>query len=165
MIVNTSHHQQWFQDVVDKSEMSFVLTQQSHLSFLSFPDAAAATAGAPGSPLLVQCHDVNKNTLVLSWVPPSDNGGSPIIGYYIERSTLCSIPIFLPPSLHFFLFFWDHNQLYKSVIFAFQVWNGHRWMGSLQWPTGENLQVTSFGSHRRNDLPVPSEGCQSCRNQ
>ncbi|XP_026558631.1 myomesin-3 isoform X1 [Pseudonaja textilis] len=48
-------------------------------------DAAAATAGAPGSPLLVQCHDVNKNSLILSWVPPSDNGGSPIIGYYIER--------------------------------------------------------------------------------
>ncbi|KAL7980516.1 hypothetical protein Chor_001670 [Crotalus horridus] len=48
-------------------------------------DAAAATAGAPGSPLLVQCHAVNKNTLILSWVPPSDNGGSPIIGYYIER--------------------------------------------------------------------------------
>ncbi|XP_007424138.1 myomesin-3 [Python bivittatus] len=48
-------------------------------------DATAATAGAPGSPLLVQCHDVNKNSLILSWVPPSDNGGSPIIGYYIER--------------------------------------------------------------------------------
>ncbi|ETE64986.1 hypothetical protein L345_09246, partial [Ophiophagus hannah] len=48
-------------------------------------DAAAATAGAPGSPLLVQCHDVNKNSLILTWVPPSDNGGSPIIGYYIER--------------------------------------------------------------------------------
>uniref|UniRef100_A0A8D0C4R5 Myomesin 3 n=1 Tax=Salvator merianae TaxID=96440 RepID=A0A8D0C4R5_SALMN len=48
-------------------------------------DALAETAGAPGSPLNVQCHDVNKNSLILSWVTPSNNGGSPIIGYYIER--------------------------------------------------------------------------------
>uniref|UniRef100_A0A8C3VGD2 Myomesin 3 n=1 Tax=Catharus ustulatus TaxID=91951 RepID=A0A8C3VGD2_CATUS len=48
-------------------------------------DAAAATAGAPGSPLNVKCHDVNKDCLILSWVPPSDDGGSPILGYLIER--------------------------------------------------------------------------------
>ncbi|XP_053124580.1 myomesin-3 isoform X2 [Hemicordylus capensis] len=48
-------------------------------------DAAAETPGAPGSPLSVQCHDVNKDSLVLSWVTPSDNGGSPVLGYYIER--------------------------------------------------------------------------------
>nr|XP_021390691.1 myomesin-3 [Lonchura striata domestica] len=48
-------------------------------------DAAALTAGAPGSPLNVRCHDVNKDCLVLSWVAPSDDGGSPILGYLIER--------------------------------------------------------------------------------
>ncbi|NXJ69320.1 MYOM3 protein, partial [Rostratula benghalensis] len=48
-------------------------------------DAAAETAGAPGSPLHVKCHDVNKDCLILSWVAPSDSGGSPILGYYIER--------------------------------------------------------------------------------
>ncbi|XP_064254522.1 myomesin-3 [Passer domesticus] len=48
-------------------------------------DAAALTAGAPGSPLNVRCHDVNKDCLILSWVPPSDDGGSPILGYLIER--------------------------------------------------------------------------------
>ncbi|KAF4800112.1 Myomesin-3 [Turdus rufiventris] len=48
-------------------------------------DAAAATAGAPGSPLNVKCHDVNRDCLILSWVPPSDDGGSPILGYLIER--------------------------------------------------------------------------------
>ncbi|NXY81275.1 MYOM3 protein, partial [Alcedo cyanopectus] len=48
-------------------------------------DAAAGTAGAPGSPLSVKCHDVNKDCLILSWVAPSDSGGSPILGYYIER--------------------------------------------------------------------------------
>lgn len=91
--------------MADKSEMSFVLIEQSHDSFLSFSDAAAATAGAPGSPLLVQCHDVNKNSLILSWIPPSDNGGTPIIGYYIERFILYSRPIFLPPSLLFIYLF------------------------------------------------------------
>ncbi|NWR88001.1 MYOM3 protein, partial [Furnarius figulus] len=49
-------------------------------------DAAAETPGAPGSPLSVQCHDVNKDCLVVSWVAPSDNGGSPVLGYLIERS-------------------------------------------------------------------------------
>ncbi|XP_010223082.1 PREDICTED: myomesin-3 [Tinamus guttatus] len=48
-------------------------------------DAAAETAGAPGSPLNVKCHDINKDCLIVSWVPPSDNGGSPILGYYVER--------------------------------------------------------------------------------
>uniref|UniRef100_A0A8C3NTT6 Myomesin 3 n=1 Tax=Cyanoderma ruficeps TaxID=181631 RepID=A0A8C3NTT6_9PASS len=48
-------------------------------------DAAALTAGAPGSPLNVKCHDVNKDCLILSWVAPSDDGGSPILGYLTER--------------------------------------------------------------------------------
>uniref|UniRef100_A0A8B9J2C6 Myomesin 3 n=1 Tax=Amazona collaria TaxID=241587 RepID=A0A8B9J2C6_9PSIT len=48
-------------------------------------DAAAETAGAPGSPLNVKCHDVHKDCLTLTWVAPSDHGGSPVLGYYIER--------------------------------------------------------------------------------
>ncbi|NXN13600.1 MYOM3 protein, partial [Indicator maculatus] len=48
-------------------------------------DAAAAAAGAPGTPLNLKCHDVNKDCLTLSWVAPSDHGGSPVLGYYIER--------------------------------------------------------------------------------
>ncbi|KAJ7304345.1 hypothetical protein JRQ81_011895, partial [Phrynocephalus forsythii] len=48
-------------------------------------DAEAESAGAPGSPLCVRCHDVDKNSLILSWTAPSDDGGSPIVGYYIER--------------------------------------------------------------------------------
>ncbi|XP_009906751.1 myomesin-3 [Dryobates pubescens] len=48
-------------------------------------DAAAEAAGAPGAPLSLKCHDVNKDCLTLSWVAPSDHGGSPVLGYYIER--------------------------------------------------------------------------------
>ncbi|KAK2518656.1 Myom3 [Columba guinea] len=54
-------------------------------TYVFIRDAAAETAGAPGAPLNVKCHDVNKDCLMLSWVAPSDNGGSPILGYYIER--------------------------------------------------------------------------------
>ncbi|KAH0631137.1 hypothetical protein JD844_005289 [Phrynosoma platyrhinos] len=54
-------------------------------AYVFIRDAAAETAGAPGSPLCVKCHDVNKNSLVLSWIMPSDNGGSPVLGYFIER--------------------------------------------------------------------------------
>uniref|UniRef100_A0A8B9NCU9 Myomesin 3 n=1 Tax=Accipiter nisus TaxID=211598 RepID=A0A8B9NCU9_9AVES len=54
-------------------------------TYVFVKDAAAETAGAPGSPLNLKCHDVNKDCLILSWVAPSDNGGSPILGYYIER--------------------------------------------------------------------------------
>ncbi|XP_008494634.2 myomesin-3 [Calypte anna] len=54
-------------------------------TYVFVKDAAAGTPGAPGSPLSVKCHDVNKDCLSLSWVAPSDHGGSPILGYYIER--------------------------------------------------------------------------------
>uniref|UniRef100_A0A8C8SRG0 Myomesin-3 n=1 Tax=Pelusios castaneus TaxID=367368 RepID=A0A8C8SRG0_9SAUR len=55
-------------------------------AYVFVQDAAAATAGAPGSPLNVKSQDVNKDCLLLSWVAPSHNGGSPVFGYFIERS-------------------------------------------------------------------------------
>ncbi|NXX43305.1 MYOM3 protein, partial [Tricholaema leucomelas] len=48
-------------------------------------DAAAAAVGAPGAPLNLKCQDVNKDCLTLCWVAPSSDGGSPVLGYYIER--------------------------------------------------------------------------------
>ncbi|XP_029475460.1 myomesin-3 isoform X2 [Rhinatrema bivittatum] len=48
-------------------------------------DAAAAVVGAPGAPLSVKCRDVYKDSLLLSWTPPSDDRGSPVFGYYVER--------------------------------------------------------------------------------
>uniref|UniRef100_A0A250Y7T1 Myomesin-3 n=1 Tax=Castor canadensis TaxID=51338 RepID=A0A250Y7T1_CASCN len=58
---------------------------QEQSTYVFVRDAAAEKPGAPGSPLNVQCLDVNRDCLVLTWVPPSDNRGSPIIGYSIER--------------------------------------------------------------------------------
>ncbi|XP_069478782.1 myomesin-3 [Ambystoma mexicanum] len=57
--------------------------QQSAYVFVR--DAAAAVMGAPGAPLSVKCHDVQKDSLLLSWTPPSDDRGSPVFGYYVER--------------------------------------------------------------------------------
>ncbi|XP_042295146.1 myomesin-3 [Sceloporus undulatus] len=54
-------------------------------AYVFIRDAAAENAGAPGSPLCVKYQDVNKNSLMLSWIMPSDNGGSPVLGYFIER--------------------------------------------------------------------------------
>ncbi|XP_004426177.1 PREDICTED: myomesin-3 [Ceratotherium simum simum] len=47
-------------------------------------DAAAEKPGAPGSPLNVQCLDVNRDCLILTWTPPSNTRGSPITGYLVE---------------------------------------------------------------------------------
>ncbi|MGH0160597.1 UNVERIFIED_CONTAM: hypothetical protein FKN15_039815 [Acipenser sinensis] len=48
-------------------------------------DAAAAVTGAPGSPLDVECSDINKDYVFLTWKPPSADGGSPVVGYFIDR--------------------------------------------------------------------------------
>ncbi|XP_020011402.2 myomesin-3 [Castor canadensis] len=58
---------------------------QEQSAYVFVRDAAAEKPGAPGSPLNVQCLDVNRDCLVLTWVPPSDNRGSPIISYSIEQ--------------------------------------------------------------------------------
>ncbi|XP_072465409.1 myomesin-3 [Notamacropus eugenii] len=61
------------------------LGSKEQSAYVFVRDAPAEKAGAPGSPLNVQCHDVNRDCLILTWVPPSDTRGSPIIGYTIER--------------------------------------------------------------------------------
>uniref|UniRef100_A0A3B1IHV5 Myomesin 3 n=1 Tax=Astyanax mexicanus TaxID=7994 RepID=A0A3B1IHV5_ASTMX len=48
-------------------------------------DGAAAVVGAAGSPLQVECSDVNRDYVFLSWKPPSADGAAPVQGYYIER--------------------------------------------------------------------------------
>uniref|UniRef100_A0A8C5T6Y8 Myomesin-3 n=1 Tax=Malurus cyaneus samueli TaxID=2593467 RepID=A0A8C5T6Y8_9PASS len=89
----------WFRDgeLLEDSERHQLRNQEREAS-VTVPspslgvctDAAAQTAGAPGSPLNVKCHDVNKDCLVLSWVAPSDDGGSPVLGYLIERCVVGS---------------------------------------------------------------------------
>ncbi|XP_063312621.1 myomesin-3 [Pelobates fuscus] len=58
---------------------------QEQSAYMFVKDADPEDIGAPGSPLCVQCHDVHKDCLLLSWTPPSDDRGSPVSGYYVER--------------------------------------------------------------------------------
>ncbi|XP_048205806.1 myomesin-3 [Perognathus longimembris pacificus] len=60
------------------------LGPQEQSTYVFVRDAAAEKPGAPGSPLNVQCLDVNRDCLLLTWTPPSDSRGSPITSYTIE---------------------------------------------------------------------------------
>ncbi|XP_003799888.1 myomesin-3 [Otolemur garnettii] len=58
---------------------------QEQSTYVLVRDAAPENPGAPGAPLNVQCLDVDKDCLILTWAPPSDTRGSPITAYSIER--------------------------------------------------------------------------------
>lgn len=52
---------------------------------LAVPDAEVEVEGVPVAPLDVQCHDANKDYVVVTWKQPAVEGSSPILGYYIDR--------------------------------------------------------------------------------
>ncbi|XP_053467554.1 myomesin-3 [Ictalurus furcatus] len=56
-----------------------------HSAYVYVKDGPAAVRGAPGSPLHLECSDVNRDYVFLSWEPPSAEGVSPVQGYFIER--------------------------------------------------------------------------------
>ncbi|XP_071992798.1 myomesin-3 isoform X2 [Engystomops pustulosus] len=58
---------------------------QEQTTYMFVKDAEPNKPGEPGSPLSVKCKDIQKDCLLLTWTPPSDDRGSPIIGYFIER--------------------------------------------------------------------------------
>ncbi|XP_067867159.1 myomesin-3 [Heterodontus francisci] len=58
---------------------------KEHSGYVFVRDAPAAEAGAAGTPLDVECHDVHKDYVFITWKPPSADGGSPVIGYFIDR--------------------------------------------------------------------------------
>lgn len=56
------------------------------MSLPALTDADTEVPGAPGAPLDVQCLDANKDYVIVSWKQPAVDGGSPILGYFIDRS-------------------------------------------------------------------------------
>ncbi|XP_068137448.1 myomesin-2 isoform X2 [Hyperolius riggenbachi] len=56
-----------------------------HSGFLFVADAAALVAGAPGAPMDVECHDANKDYVIVSWKPPNTASEAPVIGYFIDK--------------------------------------------------------------------------------
>ncbi|XP_053310773.1 myomesin-3 [Spea bombifrons] len=63
---------------------------QEQSAYLFVRDAEPEALGAPGSPLCVRCHDIHKDCLLLSWAPPSNDRGSSVHGYYVERCDVSS---------------------------------------------------------------------------
>ncbi|KAK3515072.1 hypothetical protein QTP70_006038 [Hemibagrus guttatus] len=55
-----------------------------HSAYVYVKDGPAVVLGAPGSPLHLECSDVNRDYVFLSWEPPSAEGASPVQGYVIE---------------------------------------------------------------------------------
>ena len=41
----------------------------------------------PGPPIDLKAEDISKTAATLTWKPPEFDGGSPIIGYYVERKS------------------------------------------------------------------------------
>ncbi len=39
----------------------------------------------PGPPQAPKGSDITKETAVLTWEPPAEDGGTPITGYHVER--------------------------------------------------------------------------------
>ncbi|XP_053324051.1 myomesin-1 isoform X2 [Spea bombifrons] len=48
-------------------------------------DAEPEVTNAPAAPLDVECLDANKDYVIISWKQPAVDGGSPILGYFIDR--------------------------------------------------------------------------------
>uniref|UniRef100_F6QLU9 Myomesin 3 n=1 Tax=Xenopus tropicalis TaxID=8364 RepID=F6QLU9_XENTR len=63
---------------------------QEQSAYVFVRDAKPEKYGVPGAPLCVRCYDINRDSVMLAWTPPSDDRGSHVIGYYVEK---CDISI------------------------------------------------------------------------
>ncbi|XP_061026448.1 myomesin-1 [Eubalaena glacialis] len=57
---------------------------EQHSAYVFVRDADAEIEGAPASPLDVVSLDANKDYITISWKQPAVDGGSPILGYFID---------------------------------------------------------------------------------
>uniref|UniRef100_A0A8D2JEY2 Myomesin 1 n=1 Tax=Varanus komodoensis TaxID=61221 RepID=A0A8D2JEY2_VARKO len=58
---------------------------EEYSAYVFVRDADAEIPGAPGAPLDVQCLDANKDYVIISWKQPAVDGGSPVLGYFIDK--------------------------------------------------------------------------------
>uniref|UniRef100_A0A671QVY1 M-protein, striated muscle-like n=2 Tax=Sinocyclocheilus anshuiensis TaxID=1608454 RepID=A0A671QVY1_9TELE len=58
---------------------------ETHSAYVFVRDADAEVAGAPGAPLDVHSLDANKDYVIVTWKQPAVDGGSPILGYFVDR--------------------------------------------------------------------------------
>ncbi|KAM9308545.1 myomesin-1 [Gastrophryne carolinensis] len=58
---------------------------EQYSAYVFVRDAEAEVLGAPAAPLDVECLDANKDYVIISWKQPAVDGGSHILGYFIDR--------------------------------------------------------------------------------
>uniref|UniRef100_A0A8C9TGT8 Myomesin 1 n=1 Tax=Scleropages formosus TaxID=113540 RepID=A0A8C9TGT8_SCLFO len=58
---------------------------ETHSAYVFVRDAEAELEGAPTAPLDVQCQDANKDYVIVTWKQPAVDGGSTILGYFVDR--------------------------------------------------------------------------------
>ncbi|KAM5218757.1 myomesin-1 isoform 1-T1 [Hipposideros larvatus] len=58
---------------------------EQYSAYVFVLDADAEIEGAPASPLDVVSLDANKDYIIISWKQPAVDGGSPILGYFIDK--------------------------------------------------------------------------------
>ncbi|XP_048856832.1 M-protein, striated muscle isoform X1 [Brienomyrus brachyistius] len=58
---------------------------ETHSAYVFVRDADAELQGAPTAPLDVLCQDANKDYVIVTWKQPAVDGGSPILGYFVDR--------------------------------------------------------------------------------
>ncbi|XP_066537025.1 myomesin-1 [Hoplias malabaricus] len=58
---------------------------ETHSAYVFVRDADAEVEGAPGAPLDVCCQEANKDYVIVTWKQPAVDGGSSVIGYFVDR--------------------------------------------------------------------------------
>ncbi|XP_068199788.1 myomesin-1 isoform X2 [Antennarius striatus] len=58
---------------------------ETYSAYVFVRDADAEVEGAPASPLDVRCLDANKDYIIVTWKQPAVDGGSSILGYFVDR--------------------------------------------------------------------------------
>ncbi|KAJ8010357.1 hypothetical protein DPEC_G00074220 [Dallia pectoralis] len=58
---------------------------ETYSAYVFVRDADAEVEGAPGAPLDVTCQDANKDYVIVTWKQPAVDGGSSILGYFVDR--------------------------------------------------------------------------------
>ncbi|KAJ8385834.1 hypothetical protein AAFF_G00181900 [Aldrovandia affinis] len=58
---------------------------ETYSAYVFVRDAEAEMEGAPAAPLDVACQDASKDYVIVTWKQPAVDGGSSILGYFVDR--------------------------------------------------------------------------------
>jgi len=67
-----------------------MITYKSEISFIFGIECNFVILAVPTAPDAVEVKEVTKDSATIQWKVPSNDGGSPILGYFIERSLATS---------------------------------------------------------------------------